>query len=102
MCHFGMSPDTISNSSLAFIYAINNTLPKRMCEKLGVPYENDLEDTDSLRQEEIDNDDNAYPLLKSQNVERYSGVTGDNKRKASSKEDIIRIWGDVANIQDNT
>lgn len=73
-----------------------------MCENLGVSYENDLEDTDSLRQEEIDNDDNAYPLLKSQNVERYSGVTGDNKRRASSKEDIIRIWGDVANIQDNT
>lgn len=102
MSHFGMSKEEISNSSLAFIYAINNTLPKRMCEKLGVPYSDDSEDAESLNQEEIDNDDNAYPLLKSQNIERYSGVTSDNKRKASSKEDIIRIWGDVANIQDNT
>ncbi len=104
-----MSKEEINKSSLAFIYAISGTIGKRLCEKLGVPYNNDDEELlESDRQKIIDADDKTYPLLKSANKEHYSRSHGVTKAKGkpigkpSSKEDIIRIWGDIANIEDNT
>ncbi len=85
-----LTKEDIRNSSLAFLTAIIQTFGKRMCERLGVPYK---EETEETKQNAIDKDENAYPLLKTANKERYT-----RKGKVSTKQEIINAWSDCANI----
>ena len=99
MVHGNMTKEEIENSSLPFIYAIMSKMGRRLCEKLGVPYNPDKDD----KQEE-DNEDYPVPEASRTRGKKYSSKSSKDRKtySAGSKQDIIDFFGGLATIEDNT
>lgn len=107
MFHYGMTREQVGDCSLPFIFAITEQLGKRLCEHLGVPYNNDddkneIEDGNSSENIDIE----EYPLKNEINKEYYKKYKEDNGNKqpqkkyiASSKSDIINFFSGISDFE---
>ncbi len=109
MFHYGMTREQINKSSLPFIFAILNELPKRLCENIGMPYPEEDEE-DEEYEEMINTSGNTskqHPLNNTVNKEIYGKRKSKNKKEenvyyANTKQDFLDFFGGVAMIQDNS
>lgn len=99
MVHGNMTKEEIGNSSLPFIFAIMSTMGRRLCEKLGVPYE-------SKTEQPQDEDEVDYPVpeasRKRRNDTKKRPAPDRKTYSAGNKQDIIDFFGGLAKIEDNT
>lgn len=103
MCHAGMSREEIGNSSIPFIFAIMSTMGKRLCEKLGVPYN---KKSDQQEEEPVEEE---YPIPQASKAELQRRKAQSRKKEssskktynASSKQDILDFFGGMASVEDS-
>lgn len=101
--HYGMTQNEINNSSIPLIFGLLDKLKKRMCEKLGVPYNDTEEIEESEYEKEVDNEDIKYPDFKEieRNGERNKNVRKNNTPKTRSnkninqKNDVINFFNGI-------
>lgn len=100
-----MSIDEINKLSLPMLNRLIDDLPKRICEKLGVPY--DEEEEEEVKQQETKITTKEEPQYPSRKVEkllakRKTVKTDSNIYDASDKQQFIDFFAGLADVKDTT
>ena len=103
MFHYHMSKQEICDCSLPFIFSLVEKARRRLCESLGVQYNDDEVSEDEAPFDE------AYPIEGNPKIRRTDNSTivdkqakssTKNRYMASSKSDVIDFFGGFAAIED--
>ncbi|MCI8628591.1 MAG: hypothetical protein HFE57_03615 [Firmicutes bacterium] len=97
-----MNLDDINKLSLPILDKLLEDLPKRICEKLGLPYDND-EETQQAEIITTKKEEFQYPSRKVEKLLSKGKTTADNNiYDATNKQQFMNFFAGLADIEDTT